>query len=95
MRQKQPPLIQFDRRSAIADLDELPRKGRLQKGVSAIPCVKVVGEHQIQVLVVLAPDHRKAVINSAREKAHALVSRGRASEWGHPECPEVPRFNEL
>ena len=31
VRQKQPPFIQLDGRSAIADLDELPRKRRLQK----------------------------------------------------------------
>ena len=57
MAEHQPAGIGFDRRSAIADLNQFPREGRLEEQAAFIPEVDVVGEHQVDVLVVLAGEH--------------------------------------
>src|SRR5437588_5185915 len=55
--QQQPPLVNLDRRSAIAHLHEFPREHGLQNEPAAIPGVDIVGIEQIKVFVVLPPDH--------------------------------------
>jgi len=58
---EQPTFIELDRRSAVADLHELPGKLRLQDSLTIVPSVKVVRIDQIQILVILPrPDLSRA-----------------------------------
>jgi hypothetical protein len=65
--QQQPAFIEFDRRSAIADLHELPGIARLQDWLATVPGVEIVGIDQIEIFVVLSRDHRIFAIDLLRE----------------------------
>src|SRR2546423_6269914 len=95
MYQQQPTVVEFDGRATITDLNEFPRIFRLQNGSTAVPCVKVVGIDQIEVLVVLPTDHRIATIDLSRKQGHTLVARRRPAERNHPERSKVRRFEQL
>ena len=57
MRQDQPTGLGLQRRAAVAELDELPRIGRLGDQLLGIPEMKHVRVHQVNVLVVLPRQH--------------------------------------
>jgi hypothetical protein len=50
----QPAGLGFNRGAAIPYLDEFPGEGRLEKDFLGIPEVDMVGEHEIDVLVIRA-----------------------------------------
>ena len=96
--QHQPALIDLDRASAIADLDEFPRIFGLHQQAALIPRQQIVGLDQEQVLTVLAAEHMIVPANLAREQRHALVDRGTALERDQVEfakiaCPQHLRAN--
>src|SRR5438067_5277295 len=93
--QQQPAVVELDRRSAAADLHEFPRILWLKDGATALPCAKIVGKDEIEVLVVLSSDHGIAAIDLARKKSHAFVARRRSGEWDHSERCEIRRFEQL
>ena len=95
VRQHQPALLQFDRRSAVADLHELPRELRLQDRLTAFPPVEVVGIDQIEVFVILSRDHGVLAVDPAREERHALVARGSAVQGRHPERQKVAGLDQF
>src|ERR1700694_1822233 len=63
--------------------------------MTTVPCVKVVGINQMEVLVVLPTDHRIAAIDFPWEQSHALIARRRSAEWSHPERSKIRRFEQL
>ncbi len=89
MGQQQPALIEFDRRSAIADLHELPRKFRFQNGLTAVPCGEVVRIDQIQILIILPRDHGVIAADLPWEQRHALVLGSSAPQRCQPERHEI------
>ncbi len=85
MGQHQPSFIQFDRRSAIADLHKFPRIFGLHHRHAIIPIIQIFGCDIMQVFIILPRDHGIAAINLAREQRHALVARRFALQRGHLE----------
>src|SRR6266571_3920279 len=67
----------------------------LKNGLTTVPRVEVVGIDQIEVLVILPPDHRIAATDSPWKQSHSLVARRRSAEWSHPERSEIHRFEQL
>jgi hypothetical protein len=74
VRQEQPAFIEFNRRSAIANLNKLPGKFQLHNGLTAVPCVQVVRMNQVQVLLILLCDHGVSAANFTREQRHPFVA---------------------
>src|SRR6266699_7145919 len=67
----------------------------LKKGLTTVPRVEVVGIDQIEVLVILPPDHRIAATDSPWKQSHSLVARRRSAERSHPERSEIHRLEQL
>ena len=63
--------------------------------LTTVPCVKVVGIDQIEVLVVLPTDHRIAPIDFPWKQSHPLIARRRSAKRSHPERAKVRRFDQL
>ena len=71
----EPAFVDFDRRPAIAKLDELPGVSRSKELLAFIPFVKIIGRKQPDILLVLPAQHQVPPANLAREKRHALSGR--------------------
>src|SRR5436853_7185605 len=67
----------------------------LKKGFAAFPRVEVVGIDQIEVFVILPPDHRIAATDFPWKQSHSLVARRRSAERSHSERSEIHRFEQL
>src|SRR5580658_8409923 len=63
--------------------------------MTIFPCVKIVGIDQIEVLVVLPPDHRIAAIDFSWKQSHSLITRRRSGEWCQPKRSKVRRFEQF
>jgi len=91
----QPALIEFDRRAAIADLDELPREFRLQDSEATIPGVQVVRVDEIQVLIVLPRDHGVVAADALDESAaEELLDSREVHYFLKPTLYLVPRHSQ-
>src|SRR5437763_11526331 len=95
MYQQQPIVVEFDGRATITDLNQFPRIFWLQNGSTAVPCVKVVGIDQIEVLIVCATNHGSATIDLSGKQGHTRVARRRSAERNHPDRSKVRRFEQL
>ena len=95
VREEQPARFGFERRSAVADLHELPRKDGLSELLRLVPEVAIFRGHQIQALAVDARDHHVRTTELAREHRHALVLRVASVERDDVEAPKVRRFDKL
>src|SRR4029450_560057 len=95
MREQQPAFCQLDRRSAIADLDELPGKLRLQDRLTAFPSVQIVRIDQIKILVVLPRNHGVLAVDPARKQRHTLVACRRTMQRRHSKREEVAGLDQL
>src|SRR5438093_5498177 len=67
----------------------------LKNGLTAVPRVEVVGIDQIEVLVILPPDHRIAAADFPWKQSHSLVACRGSAERSHPERSEIRRFEQL
>src|SRR3546814_21084049 len=50
VRQYKPAFVQFDRRAAIADLDELPREAGFQQQLAAFPAIDRIRSQEVEIL---------------------------------------------
>ena len=91
----QPAAFRFHGRPAVADLDRLPQFRRPEQGPGVAPVVGIVREHDEQVLLVLARQHRVVAVNAPGEQRHALVLHRRTVQGQHPEVVEVLGLDEL
>ncbi len=89
VRPQQPALIELDRRAAVADLDELPGKPRLQNRNAFIPAIQVVGVDEVEVLVVLPRHHRVGAIQRDEGTSAMPLLRAALPVRGHAKLHEV------
>ena len=68
---------------------------RLQDELRGVPEMQMVGEHHVDVLVVLPAEHRVVAVDLAREQRHAFVLHGRAVQRDELEVQKVRRLDEL
>src|SRR5208283_4692351 len=85
----------LDRRSAVSELNQFPGKGWLEEHAAFIPEVDVVGEHQVDILVILAGEHGIAAADLPREHGHALVFGGWTVQGNESELEEVGSLDQL
>ena len=64
-------------------------------GHAFVPGVEVVGVDEVEVLVVLPPDHGVVAVDPSREEGHALVARSRTCQRRHREALEVGGLEQL
>ena len=91
----QPSGIGLDRRSAVPDLDQFPRKSGLEEHLALIPEMDVVGKHQVDVLVVLAGEHGIEAADLPGEDRHAFVFGGRAIQGNESKVEEVGSLHQF
>ncbi len=87
--QHQPARLSLDRRPAVSDLNQFPRKHRLEKNLRLIPEVNIVGEHKVDVLRVLPGQHCIQAINLLREDGHPFVLNRRTIQGDKSKKKEV------
>src|ERR1035438_5789367 len=85
----QPAGIRFDRRSAVPELNQFPRKLRLEQRRAPIPEVDVVGEHKVDIFVILPRKHGVISFYLPREHRHPFVLRGWTVQRDEPEQKEI------
>ena len=66
---------------------------RTQEQLRIVPVMRVVGEHDEEVFVVLAGKHGVAAIDAPGKKRHAFVLHGAAIEREHAEVQEIVRLD--
>ena len=76
-------------------LHELPRLAGTEQELRVVPEMRVVGEHDEEVLVVLPREHGVAAVDAPREERHAFVLHRAAVEREDAEGEEVVRLDEL
>ena len=95
VRKHQPTRRGFDRRSAVADLNQLPRSHRRAEHLGVAPIPDVVGPHQVAVLTVEAREHRVLAADPAGKQRHPLVLGTGPVERRDAKCEKVPGLDEL
>src|SRR6516164_1897181 len=91
----QPARVGLNGRSAVAKLDQLPGENRLEEDFALIPEVDVVGEHEINALVVLAREHGIVPIDFSGEDGHAFVLGGRAIQSDEAKSKKINRLHQF
>ena len=91
----EPAGFSFNRRTAVSHLDEFPGESWPQNQFLGSPEVQMVGEHQVDVLVVLPAQHRVESLNLPRKERHAFVFDGRAVQRDEFEMQKIGCFEEL
>src|SRR6516162_7312683 len=91
----QPACVGRNGRSAVAKLDQLPRESRLEQDFALIPEVDVVGEHEINALVVLAREHGIVPIDFSGEDGHAFVLGGRTIQSDEAKSKKINRLHQF
>src|SRR5205807_10133924 len=74
MRDDQPASLGLKRRAAVSNLCKLPCSARPQQRLVFMPVVRIVGEHNEEVFIILSGKHRIASIYLSREQSHAFIS---------------------
>src|SRR5882762_8728305 len=95
MAQHQPAGFRFNGRTAVADLNEFPRLRRREQDSGVVPEMNVVGEHQQDVLVILAGQHCVTPVYFARKQRHAFVLHRGTVQSDKLEMNKVRGFQEL
>ena len=89
------PGFRFDGRSAIAELDQFPGEGRPEERFALVPEVDVVGEHQIDVLVVLAGEHGVQSVDLPWKQRYTFVLGGRAVQSSESKEEKIGGLDNL
>src|SRR6202042_2446403 len=91
----QPAGIGFDRRSTVPKLDQFPRKRRIEERLALIPEVDIIGEHEIDVLVILPREHGIMSVYFPRKHRHTFVLRGWTVERDESKKEEIGSLDQL
>src|SRR5581483_3059882 len=91
----QPTCVRLNWGSAVPKLYQFPREGRFKQHLAFMPKVDVVGEHQIDVLVVLAGEHGIEAVYFPREDSHTFVFRGGTIQGNESKKQEIRSLHQL
>ena len=95
MREDEPTIGSFDRRSTVAELCEFPCPLRVYDPDAPVPVMQVLGQQKPNILIVVPAEHRVTALDQAGKQRHSLRGGDRSLEPVHLEVDEVSGGEQL